>query len=134
MRSSDWSSDVCSSDLSLGANVAAIYAGVRPARIAQLIMLEGFGVAATQAIQAPAHYAAWLDQLHAPPALRTYRSVAEVAARLQKNNPRLSAQRADFLSRHWAQPDAEGRWKILADAAHRLSNPYLYREIGRAHV
>jgi pimeloyl-ACP methyl ester carboxylesterase len=112
---------------SLGANVAALYAGVRPARIDKLVLLEGFGVAATQAAQAPAHYAAWLDQLRAPPILRSYRSAAEVAQRLQKNNPRLSAQRADFLSRHWAQPDAEGRWHILADAAHRLSNPYLYR-------
>jgi len=112
---------------SLGANVAAIYAGVRPARIAKLILLEGFGVAATQATQAPARYAAWLDQLRAPPVLRTYGSAAEVAARLQKNNPRLSAQRADFLSRHWARSDAAGRWEILADAAHRLPNPYLYR-------
>lgn len=112
---------------SLGANVAALYAGVRPDRIARLILLEGFGVAASCATQAPAHYAKWLDQLRAAPVLRTYASAADVALRLQKNNRRLSNARADFLSQHWASENAEGRWEILADAAHRLPNPYLYR-------
>ena len=31
---------------SLGGNVAALYAGVRPARIARFVNLEGFGMAA----------------------------------------------------------------------------------------
>lgn len=112
---------------SLGANVAAIYAGVRPARLAKLILLEGFGVAATSPTQAPSHYAKWLDQLREPALLRTYASAAEVALRLQKNNRRLSAERADFLSKHWARENTEGRWEVLADAVHRLPNPYLYR-------
>lgn len=112
---------------SLGANVAGIYAGVRPQRIARLVLLEGFGMPATQASDAPARYANWLDELLEPPVLRTYGSSAEVARRLQKNNPRLNNERAAFLSVHWAAPDKDGRWELQADQAHRLSNPYLYR-------
>ena len=112
---------------SLGANVAGIYAGVRPQRIARLVLLEGFGMPATQASDAPARFANWLDELREPPVLRTYGSSAEVARRLQKNNPRLNNERAAFLSVHWAAPDKEGRWELQADQAHRLSNPYLYR-------
>jgi len=112
---------------SLGANVAGIYAGVRPQRIARLVLLEGFGMPATQASDAPARFANWLDELREPPVLRTYGSSAEVARRLQKNNPRLNNERAAFLSVHWAAPDKDGRWELQADQAHRLSNPYLYR-------
>lgn len=112
---------------SLGANVAGIYAGVRPQRIAHLVLLEGFGMPATQASDAPARFANWLDELQEPPVLRTYGSSAEVARRLQKNNPRLNNERAAFLSVHWAAPDKDGRWGLQADQAHRLSNPYLYR-------
>lgn len=112
---------------SLGANVAGIYAGIRPAAIARLILLEGFGMPATQAQDAPARFANWLDELRDAPALRSYASAAEVARRLQKNNVRLSDERAAFLSVYWAAPNTEGRWEIQADTAHRLSNPYLYR-------
>ncbi|RQO33431.1 alpha/beta hydrolase [Herminiimonas sp. KBW02] len=112
---------------SLGANVAGIYAGVRSQRVKRLVLLEGFGMPATQAQDAPARFTNWLDELREPPLLRNYGSSAEVARRLQKNNPRLNNERAAFLSVHWAVPDKDGRWELQADPAHRLSNPYLYR-------
>src|SRR3954468_2086817 len=59
---------------SLGGNVAALYAGIRPQRIATLVNLEGFGMAPTRAEQAPKRYARWLDELREPPALRAYAS------------------------------------------------------------
>jgi pimeloyl-ACP methyl ester carboxylesterase len=112
---------------SLGANVAAIYAGVRPARVKKLINLEGFGLPVTYPEQAPGRYAKWLDELREPPGLRTYATQAEVAARLQKTNPRLTDERAAFLSAHWAAPTTEGVWKLLADPAHKMTAPLLYR-------
>jgi pimeloyl-ACP methyl ester carboxylesterase len=112
---------------SLGANVAAIYAGVRPARIKKLINLEGFGLPVTRPEQAPGRYAKWLDELREPPGLRTYATQAEVAARLQKTNPRLTDERAAFLSAHWAAPTTEGVWELLADPAHKMTAPLLYR-------
>jgi pimeloyl-ACP methyl ester carboxylesterase len=112
---------------SMGGNVAMIYAGVRPERIAKLVNLEGFGLPATKPEQAPGRYAKWLAELREPPAMRGYAGPEEVAARLQKTNPRLSDERAAFLARHWAAPNARGEWEILGDPAHKLANPVLYR-------
>ena len=112
---------------SMGGNVACLYAGVRPARIARLINLEGFGLPATRAELVPARYAAWLDQLREPSPVRRYPSRQTVAARLQKTNPRLSDERADFLSQHWAAPNAAGEWEILGDPRHKSMGPLLYQ-------
>jgi pimeloyl-ACP methyl ester carboxylesterase len=112
---------------SLGANVAGIYAGVRPERVARLIDIEGFGLPVTAPSQAPARYAAWLDALKDPTGLRSYPTLQDVVARLQKTNPRLSDARAAFLARHWAAQGEDGNWNILADARHRLPSPNLYR-------
>jgi pimeloyl-ACP methyl ester carboxylesterase len=112
---------------SMGGNAACLYAGIRPERVAKLINLEGFGLPATRPEQAPARYAQWLAELKQPPAMRAYRSLAEVAARLQKTNRRLSDERALFLAAHWSAQNQRGEWEILGDPAHKLSNPILYR-------
>jgi pimeloyl-ACP methyl ester carboxylesterase len=112
---------------SMGGNVAGLYAGVRPQRIAKLANLEGFGLPGGRPEQAPARYATWLDELRAPQEMRAYPSLAAVAARLQKNNPRLTHERAAFLASHWAACNARDEWEILGDPAHKRSNPVLYR-------
>lgn len=112
---------------SMGGNVVGIYAGVRPERVRRLINLEGFGMPVTSPEKAPRHYAKWLDELRQPAALRTYPSVAAVAARLQKTNPRLSDARAAFLAPHWSAPNAAGEWEILGDPTHKKPSPILYR-------
>jgi len=111
---------------SMGGNVACMYAGVRPERIARLINLEGFGMPPTRPEQAPGRYAQWLDGLRQPPAMRSYAGPAEVIARLQKTNPRLTDARAAFLVQHWAAQNAAGRWEILGDPAHKQISPVLY--------
>ena len=112
---------------SMGGNVVMTYAGVRPRRIRRLVNLEGFGLPDHPAAEATSRLATWLDELKAPQHLRAYRSVDEVAQRLCKNNPRLAADKAQWLAGHWAALDAQGRWAVLADAAHRRINPVPYR-------
>ncbi len=113
---------------SMGGNVAMLFAGIRPQRVRRLINLEGFGLPATKPSQAPARYAAWLDDLKQPQALRDYGTVAEVAERLRRNNPRLTPERAAWLAPHWArQNPATGRWEIRGDPAHKRTTPILYR-------
>jgi pimeloyl-ACP methyl ester carboxylesterase len=112
---------------SMGANVATMYAGIRPGRIARLINLEGFGLPDTRPDDAPVHYARWLDQLRTPPRLQGYATQQQVALRLQKNNPRLTDERAAFLARHWSAQNAQGRWEILGDPMHKNRNPVLFR-------
>jgi pimeloyl-ACP methyl ester carboxylesterase len=115
----------------MGGNVVMHYAGVRPGRVRRLVNLEGFGLPATQAEQAPARLAQWLDELKALRQgqldLKPYPSVDAVAQRLMKTNPRLSPAKAQWLAQHWAAPDAQGHWRILGEAAHKLVNPVLYR-------
>lgn len=116
---------------SMGGNVAMMYAGVRPARIRRLVSLEGFGLPATRAAQAPERMTQWLDEIRAlrqgQMQLRSYEDAAGVARRLMKNNPRLDADKAAWLAQHWAAPDAQGRWAVQGDAAHKIVNPQLYR-------
>lgn len=112
---------------SLGGNVAALYAGVRPQRVAKLVNLEGFGLAATRAEQAPKRYARWLDELHRPPRLRSYAGFPALAERLRENNPCLSGERADYLARHWGREAGDGTVVLRGDPAHKIVNPVLWR-------
>jgi pimeloyl-ACP methyl ester carboxylesterase len=112
---------------SMGGVVACTYAGIRPGRVAKVVSLEGFGLARTGPELAPGRYRKWLEQLRKPPGFRSYRSFAEVAARLKRNNPRLSDEMADFLARHWARALASGEVALASDPRHKLVNPYLFR-------
>ncbi|AHI79802.1 alpha/beta fold hydrolase [Burkholderia thailandensis] len=112
---------------SMGANVVCLYAGARPQRVRRVVDLEGFGLAPAHAEQAPRRLAQWLDELRAPPGLKRYASLEDVAARLVKTNPRLEPRRAAFLAAHWATRDAGGQYRLLADPAHKLRGPLLYR-------
>jgi pimeloyl-ACP methyl ester carboxylesterase len=112
---------------SMGGNIALLYAGVRPARVRAAVNLEGFGLKDSDPAQAPARYVRWLDQLKSPPVARRYGSVAEVAERLRRNNPRLDGERAAFLAEHWSRRTAQGDFEVAGDPAHKIVNPVLYR-------
>jgi pimeloyl-ACP methyl ester carboxylesterase len=116
---------------SMGGNVVMMYAGARPDRIGRLVNLEGFGMAATRPSQAPGRLGQWLNELQALKKgelnLKPYPDAASVAQRLMKTNKRLSPDKAAWLATQWAQPNAQGEWRILGDAAHKVVNPYLFR-------
>ncbi|MCB4364424.1 alpha/beta hydrolase [Hydrogenophaga taeniospiralis] len=116
---------------SMGGNVAMMYAGVRPQRIRRLVNLEGFGLPETRPAQAPERYAKWMDEIKAlhrgEMELKAYDSVEGVARRLMKTNPRLPADQAEWLAAHWAAPDAQGRWVVLGDPAHKVVSAHLYQ-------
>ena len=111
---------------SMGGNVATLYAGVRPERIRKLVNLEGVGMPATRADQAPGRYARWLDEIRQGSRLRDYESREAVAQRLMSNNPRLSTDFADFLAEHWSRPKPGGRFELAGDPAHKVVNANLY--------
>jgi len=112
---------------SMGGVIASVFAGIRPGRVSRLISMEGLGLARHTPDQAPARYTDWLDRLKDLPTFRPYRSFELVAARLQKNNPRLPADKAAFLARHWAKPLDAGEVVLLSDPRHKMVNPYLFR-------
>ena len=111
---------------SMGGNIAATYAGLRPERIARLATLEGMGLRRSGPDVAPDRLVKWLDALVNPPRFAPYASYAELAARLKRNNPRLRDDQADFLAQHWGMETAAGV-ELRSDPRHKAVNPYPYR-------
>jgi pimeloyl-ACP methyl ester carboxylesterase len=112
---------------SLGGNVVMLYAGIRPQRVARVVSLEGFGIPAEASDVAPDKFAAWLDALKDPPTFRPYADLAAVADQLQKNNPRLARDKAEFLAGHWTSMQADGSTRLNSDPRHKLPFPTVYR-------
>lgn len=116
---------------SMGANIAHLYAGVRPERLAWLVNLEGFGLRSANPQDAPTRYAQWLDELRQPLREGRYRSVAQLAEVLRSKNPRLTADRAEFIASAWTRPvratPEAADIELLFDPRHRIVNPILYR-------
>jgi pimeloyl-ACP methyl ester carboxylesterase len=114
---------------SMGANIAAMYAGIRPARLAWLANLDAVGLPRIAPEEAPDRYRQWLNELVDPPRGTDYRSVEQLASFLMLRNPRLTADRAQFVARAWASetPAADGGVRLRFDPRHRIVNPVLYR-------
>ncbi len=107
---------------SLGANIAAVYAGLRPDRVSHLVNLDGFGPPMMRQDPAPRRLAKWLAQLRDDSLQRPYADFDEFALRMQSENPRLTDERARFIVRHWGKEEAGGVVR-RADPAHKRMNP-----------
>ena len=115
---------------SMGGNISCWYAGARAERIRRFINLEGFGMPETRASQAPSRLAQWMDELRAQRGGSM--GLAPTTAWRPwppgcKDQPTPARDKALWLAHHWAAPDQQGRWHILGDASHKVTNPYLYR-------
>lgn len=112
---------------SMGANIAATYAGVRPHRVAQLAMLDFLGLKNNSLEEAPVRLALWLDNVQGTPRLASYSDHAALALRLRRNNARLSLERAGFLARHISCTLPDGRVQMACDPWHKILSSSLYR-------
>jgi pimeloyl-ACP methyl ester carboxylesterase len=112
---------------SMGANVAMMYAGIRPERVRAVICIEGFGLPRTRPEQAPERYRTWLTQLGETQAFARFPSHEAFAQFLGKRNPRLPPERAAFIARAWARATPDGGVTMRADPRHKRANPVLYR-------
>lgn len=112
---------------SMGGNVAALFAGVFPDRVAALVNVEGFGLSDSDPAEAPARYRKWIQASRHGRQHHGYADIGELVARIRERSPRLAESRARFVAEHWATRDADGRWRLKADSAHRWPNPVLYR-------
>ncbi len=112
---------------SMGANVAALYAGTMPERVSAFINLEGFGLVDSDPQDAPDRYRKWLEETRAGQTFLEYRDVAALADRIARRNPHMSAGQAAFVATEWAEEQEDGRLVLRADPHHKLPNPVLYR-------
>jgi pimeloyl-ACP methyl ester carboxylesterase len=111
---------------SMGGIIACLYAGIAPQRVRRLANLEGFGIAPTEPAMAPERYRRWLVECGQPPEMRRYPDRQRFAARMRRDNPRLSVERAEFLAQHLAKAEGDG-YVWAGDPYHRVVNPVLYR-------
>lgn len=112
---------------SMGAQVASLYAGIRPQRVSRLALLDGPFVPDQPTETAAQRFVAWLDKLREPPVEKRYASFAELAERVRRIHPQLSAERALFVAQCWGREDADGQVRLRNDPAHRLPWPTLHR-------
>lgn len=56
-----------------------------------------------------------------------YATLDDIADRLIRTNPRLAPERAKWFAQHWSRREADGWFHLLADPAHKLRGPLLYR-------
>jgi pimeloyl-ACP methyl ester carboxylesterase len=108
---------------SLGGNVAMLWAGARAEKASRIVSLDAFGIPGDASDRAPDKLRAWLDALGDPPSFTPYASLAAVADRLQKNNRRLTRDKAEFLAPYWAEEMPDGTARLRADAKHKLPFP-----------
>lgn len=112
---------------SMGANIAALYAGTAPERVSAFVNVEGFGLPDSDPTDAPHHYRSWIEAEQRASGFTTYSNFEALASRIAKRSPAMSADRALFVAREWAQQNDDGTVSLRADPAHRLPNPVLYR-------
>lgn len=112
---------------SMGANVAALYAGTFPERVKAFVNIEGFGLPDSDPADAPAHYRKWIEAAGNTQSYSSYDNVEALAARINRRHASMSAARARFVAEEWAIKDVDGRVQLRADPLHKLPNPVLYR-------
>ncbi|MDB5987326.1 MAG: alpha/beta hydrolase [Nevskia sp.] len=112
---------------SMGGQAVSLYAGLRPRRVQQLVLLDSLFLPDMPPQRAPTRFRKWLDQLREPLQQKTYDSFEQLAQRVRRSHPRLTPERALFVAQCWGREDGHGRISLCADPKHRLSGPGLYR-------
>lgn len=112
---------------SMGAQAASLWAGLRPRRVAKLILLDGLLMPDMPPERTPFRFTRWLDELREPPRQKVYASFAELAERVRRQHPYLSLPHAEFIARGWGREDGRGGITLCADPKHRLDMPTMYR-------
>ncbi len=111
---------------SMGANISASYAGTRPERVAQLVMLDFLGLKPAIDDDSPRLLGKWLRNLENGPTRSLYPTAEAFAARLMESNPRLTEERATYLSWYISRVNGDSTIELAADPWHRVPSPLPY--------
>ncbi len=111
---------------SMGANIAAIYAGACPKRVSQLVMLDFLGLKPSIDDDSPTLINKWLRHLARTPSSGAYPDCEAFAQRFIEMNPRLSTSRAQFLAENVCRVRGDGTVEMNCDPWHRVPSPMVY--------
>jgi pimeloyl-ACP methyl ester carboxylesterase len=112
---------------SMGGNVAGLYAGIFPERVAAFVNLEGFGLRDAEPEDAPARYRDWITRGRDRLEPTTRDSFDVLAHAIRQRSPGLSTAQADYVARCWATESDDGTVRLKLNPAHKLPNAVLYR-------
>lgn len=109
---------------SMGGNIASLYAGVRPNRVAGLVNMEGYAVMpSTYGKSAAYRMRRWINEQKQRSPEPTFADAADFAERLMRSNPRLDRERALFLATEFTRPLPDGRVGVACDPVQRIRRP-----------
>ena len=112
---------------SMGGQIALMYAGIRPHRVASLLSLEAIGLAETNSDLTTKKYRQWMTQILSNEPSKVYPDINTLKRSIYAGNPSLSDEMIDQLATLWGRPVGDdGAMMLKHDHAHRYANPVRY--------
>lgn len=111
---------------SMGANIAGAYAGAKPERVEQLVMLDFLGLKPAIDDDSPTLIGKWLTNLEKDAPQAIFPDHRGLANRLMDLNPRLTEERAEFLSWSVSRDRSDSLVEMACDPWHRVPSPLVY--------
>lgn len=112
---------------SMGGNIALMYSGIRPEKVARVLSLEALGMLEKSSRDAAKTYRRWLNEILANKPTKTYPNRESLKSSIRVGNPNLSDDLVSELSYLWGREfDANGQMQLKHDHAHRYINPVRY--------
>lgn len=113
---------------SMGAQISAIFAGLRPKRVRQLAILDGLFLPDGDPSTIAKRYRIWLNAIRSPASSPSYASFDELAGRIQKRHSKLSLESCRFIARCWGVLDDDGMVRLQSDPRHLVDMPRTYSQ------
>ena len=117
---------------SMGGNIALMYAGIRPERVARVLSLEGLGLPPSEPGAATGKYRQWMQQVLSDEPSKVYPNANLLKHSIYKGNPSLPDEIIEDLAELWGRPVGDGGAVMLKhDHKHRYANPvrYVYEDV-----
>jgi len=112
---------------SMGGNIALMYAGIRPDKVARVMSIEALGMPEKSSRDAVKTYRRWMSEILANEPSKTYPNRNSLKDSIRAINPNLSEQLITELSHLWGRElDGSGQMILKHDHAHRYTNPVRY--------
>lgn len=113
---------------SMGATIAAHFAGLRPERVSRLAILDGLALPDGDPSQIVKVYRRWLRAVKHPMEVPAYASFEALAERIRARHPGLAPERSLAVAQAWGRLDPDGEVRLQSDPRHLLSMPRTYRQ------